>query len=69
MDRPDFKNRVHEIYNKSICLDIKNQKQVKSKILHKYDDKSCDNIFIDWCKPINEIELVTREEEGANDIV
>ena len=29
---------------------------------------SCNNTFIDWCKPINEIELTTINGKGFHDV-
>jgi hypothetical protein len=40
----------------------------KNKQFYRWDDKPCDNTFIDGWKPIYVIELTTKLKESANDI-
>jgi hypothetical protein len=42
--------------------------QVKTSFFYSCDERLCKNTFIDWCKPINNIELTTVEGEGVNEI-
>jgi len=40
----------------------------KNKLFYIYDDKSCNNNFIDWCKLMNKIKLNIEGRGDGNDI-
>lgn len=40
----------------------------KNKFFYIYDDRSCDNTFINWYKPMNDTELTIEKRGDVNDI-
>jgi hypothetical protein len=47
-------------YKKRVVVMISKTNASKNKFFYKYDDRLCEDTFIDWCKPINDIELTIR---------
>ena len=68
LDVLKFKNRKCMKYEKRVTIRISKTKASKIKLFYICDDRLYENIFIDWCKPINDIDLITRGGWGVNDI-
>ena len=60
LNRLKFKNRKCMKYEKRVVVMISKTNASKNKFFYKYDDRLCEDTFIDWCKPINDIELTIR---------
>jgi hypothetical protein len=68
MDELKFKNKKCMKYEKIAVVKILETNASKNKLLYIYDDRSCWNTLIDWCKSINDIELTTKGGGGVNKI-
>jgi hypothetical protein len=53
---------------KKAAIRISKTDTSKNKFFYKYNNRSCDNTFIDWCNPMNDTELTIGEGGDVIDI-
>jgi hypothetical protein len=56
------------MWKKKTTVRISEPDPSKNKLLYKCDDKSEGKTFIDWCKPINYIEVTIIMRKYANNV-
>lgn len=68
MDELNFKNKRCIKSKKEAAVRISKTYTGKNKFFYIYDDRLCDNTFIDWYKLMNDTELTIGERGDVNDI-
>lgn len=67
MDGLEFKNKKCIKYRKRATTRILEIQANRNKLSYKCDNKSYNNTFTNWYKPINELETTTTNEGDDND--